>query len=112
GMVEDELDTEGRPVARGTTQSGCVSSAASFATWYRDGGDAVTVIGDILLFDNGQGGYVNRWGDNGEPYTTTLEGSETGGSSPTRAACETACNTEAENTTQCANGNACNPARA
>jgi hypothetical protein len=59
------------------------------------------------LFDNGTGGFVNRFGANGEPYVSTLAGTETGGSSASEAACANLCAGEAENETQCANGNAC-----
>jgi fibro-slime domain-containing protein len=108
GMVEDSLDAAGRPVGTAGINSACVTSAATFAEWYTDSPDNLEVIGDIVLFDNGEGGYVNRFGADGEPYVTTLAGSETGGATASRAACETACNTDAENTTQCSNGNACN----
>src|SRR5690606_2945325 len=67
-----------------------IQSADTFADWYTDGDHAVTVVGDIVLFDNGRGGYVNRFGENGEPFTSVdSENEQTGGA--TLAACETSC---------------------
>jgi fibro-slime domain-containing protein len=68
GVVQDQLDAEGRPVLADGRQA-CIQSADSFAQWYRDGSYDVTVIGSIVLWDNGMGGYVNRWGANGEKFT-------------------------------------------
>ncbi len=74
GIVEDELDADGRPVLANGQQA-CIESEASFSQWFRDGEHALTVVGDIVLFEKEPGSYVNRWGANGERWTAwTREG--------------------------------------
>ena len=74
GLVAARLDAQGKPVFVGTpNQCGqnqsCIQSPSSFASWFRDDPSVNTpVIGEILLWDNGSGGFVNRWGQNGERY--------------------------------------------
>jgi fibro-slime domain-containing protein len=116
GIVQDDLDADGRP-APAAIDKGCIDSEDKFKQWYRNGDYAVTVISNIILFDNGNGGYVNRFGHQGDgaaniQYTTTAPNSEKGGSAATEAGCEANCSQTAENTTQCSNGNACNPLKA
>jgi len=72
GIAQDRLDDEGRPVLGRAPPEACIQSAQTFATWFRDGGTAVKVVGDVLLFDNGAGGYVNRFGENGEKLEVTV----------------------------------------
>jgi fibro-slime domain-containing protein len=74
GIAQDRLDADGRPVFGKAPANACIQSAATFAQWFRDGktaADPVRVIGDIVLFDNGKGGYVNRFGPNGEQLIVT-----------------------------------------
>ncbi len=65
GVVESALDADDKPVLLDGSAV-CIESASSFAEWYR-AGDALTP-GELLLFDNGNGGFVNRFGANGEPF--------------------------------------------
>src|SRR4051812_37469581 len=59
--------TNGKPqLLDGST--GCISSAASFAQWYTTNDQNRVVPSSILLFDNGAGGFVNRYGKNGERW--------------------------------------------
>jgi fibro-slime domain-containing protein len=59
--------SDGKPVlVDGST--GCISSAASFAQWYTSNDQNRVIPSSILLFDNGAGGYVNRYGANGESW--------------------------------------------
>jgi fibro-slime domain-containing protein len=97
GTVADELDANGRPVLSGanTTQA-CLSTAENFAQWYTDRPDNVTVVGEIVLFDNGKGGYVNRFGAEGQPFQAVDPTTERGGGA-SLAACENQCLTEARN---------------
>ncbi len=67
-MVRETLDEDGKPVYVGATGFGHVSSADTFADWFRDIPSNATVASMLVLYDNGQGGYVNRWGPDGEPY--------------------------------------------
>jgi fibro-slime domain-containing protein len=71
GMVLPTLDAQGRPQYSGGG-TGCtyVSSTTTFAQWYRDTpGTNTTIPGQIVLWDNGAGGYVNRYGANGEKFS-------------------------------------------
>lgn len=70
GLVQPQLDAEGRPQLVGTqgTQR-CETGAdkasyvgiTQFDDWFRDGSHVVTVADSLVLFDNGAGGYVNRF---------------------------------------------------
>ncbi len=73
GLVENELDAEGKPVYRGSgggsADSGFITSANSFSNWYRDvPGTNATVATTLTLYNNGAGLFVNRWGANGEQW--------------------------------------------
>ena len=48
--------------------TGCISSATSFAEWYTSNDQNRVIPSSLLLFDNGAGGFVNRWGKNGEHW--------------------------------------------
>jgi fibro-slime domain-containing protein len=70
GMVNDTL-TGGKPVAP-MAITNCLSSPANFAKWYTESSpDNRTTVGEILLFDNGAGGFVNRYGTAGDGLTPT-----------------------------------------
>jgi len=71
GIAKDLLDAEGRPVLGTAPANACIKDSASFARWFRDNTGTVKVVGDLVLFDNGNGGYVNRFGKNGEKLVTT-----------------------------------------
>jgi fibro-slime domain-containing protein len=73
GLVETMLDTDGKPVqsskASSTAAGGFMHGQAAFAQWYRDDPPASKPIsGEIVLFDDGQGRFVNRWGAKGEQW--------------------------------------------
>jgi fibro-slime domain-containing protein len=68
GLVNTTL-TNGVPTAvtkatTGTEANGCITS---LDTWYSDKG-APPIVRDIVLFDNGKGGFVNRYGAMGEQW--------------------------------------------
>ncbi len=77
GLVQATLDANGKPVYIGPTNvcSGgssdpCIQSVNSFSKWYRDDNSVNTaVVGEIVLWDNGTGGFVNRYGAQGEQWT-------------------------------------------
>ncbi len=76
GLVETTLDLEGKPElsALGLSGSGNMHTAADFAQWYRDTeGVNATIASRIALYDNGAGGYVNRWGKSGEPWRPPVQ---------------------------------------
>ncbi len=77
GLVESELDEEGKPVlvesppqvTHNGVQKDVITSPESFYGWYRDvDGVNMTVVGEVVLFDNGKNGYVNRYTDTGGQY--------------------------------------------
>ncbi len=78
GLVGTELNEEGRPIFVGNPGDGCITSEESFAEWYVDGDANVQVAGELVLFDDGEGGFVNRFGANGEQILTTEPGTEEG----------------------------------
>jgi fibro-slime domain-containing protein len=103
GVVRDELDAEGRPVlATPNNADACVSTVQNFEQWYRSSDVNQTLVGEITLFDNGNGGYVNRFGANGEQFTSVVPGTERN-PQPSLAACENGCRQEATNALQCQN---------
>jgi fibro-slime domain-containing protein len=71
GLVQPELDAEGKPslAAAATATNGYLHGQAAFAQWYRDvSGVNARVAGEIVLWGDGSGRYVNRWGASGEPW--------------------------------------------
>lgn len=73
GMVADLLDDEGKPVYTGKTGNAIkVDSKSSFSKWYRNvSGVNNATTSRLALWDNGNGAYVNRWGEDGTPYYAT-----------------------------------------
>jgi fibro-slime domain-containing protein len=99
GAVANDLDAEGRPQLSNDAAdvaAACLSTQASFGDWYRSNASNQTVIGEITLFDNDQGGYVNRYGANGEPFTAVAPNTERQAGA-NQAACTTTCTNEAQN---------------
>jgi cysteine-rich repeat protein len=72
GIVNATLDADGKPVYSGIGGNALVASADTFAEWYRDV-PAVNhaTSSKMPLWDNGKGGYVNRYGPNGEQWNMT-----------------------------------------
>jgi fibro-slime domain-containing protein len=67
GVVAERLNAEGKPVlANGS--SACIESAESFSEWYTDNQNNASIAGEIALFEDGRGGFVNRYGAMGEPW--------------------------------------------
>jgi fibro-slime domain-containing protein len=85
GLVQSTWDKDKKPVLT-TGNAQCVSASTgkaedcaplkafihgstSFAQWYRDGAPSGGPIPSVLrLWDNGKGGFVNRFGPNGEQW--------------------------------------------
>lgn len=105
GMVAGTLDTEGKPTFVSAPPTACVTN---FNRWYVDSEDSSTILGSVRLFPNGQGGYVNRFGENGEPYVTTVDtGNESAGYGTSKATCDTTCTQRTRDSLQC--DNVCRP---
>ena len=72
-MVKPDLDTEGKPVYVGNVANSYVSSATTFAQWYRDTPSVNhTTASKLTLWSSGSGTYVNRYGANGEQWPVTV----------------------------------------
>ena len=68
GVVGDMLDNQGKPTLLNNTDV-CIASAQSFAQWYTASPPTNTeILGEIVLFDNGNGAYVNRLDNLGTRY--------------------------------------------
>lgn len=85
GLVQPQVDAEGRPQLVGTTgMQQCEAGATKpsyvgitqFNDWFRDGPHVATLVSDLVLFSNGAGAYVNRFGPMGEQFEGYVEGSE------------------------------------
>jgi len=103
GAVATNLDANRRPVlVANPPAAACMSTPQNFADWYTSNERNVTVVGELVLFDNGQGGYVNRFGAEGQQFAVpdpTTERNPTG----SLQACGNACRQEANNALQCQN---------
>jgi fibro-slime domain-containing protein len=67
GVVADRLSADGKPVlANGS--AACIQSASSFSEWYTTSPNNVSIAGELTLYENGKGGFVNRYGPNGEQW--------------------------------------------
>ena len=98
GAVADELDENGRPHVGGgqaATQA-CLSGDANFLQWYADSDLSETLVGDLILFDNGVDGYVNRFGPGGEQFVGVDPTTERSAGA-TEASCTTTCQQQAIN---------------
>jgi len=84
GLVQDLLDQDGKPVqntAKATTAAagGFMHGQPAFAQWYRNDPPASKPIsGSLVLWDNGNGGFVNRWGANGEQWAGKVQQADYG----------------------------------
>ena len=69
GLVAPQL-VDGRPVLLPDAPSRCpsIDSVESFARWYTDGPNRETLVSSLVLYDNGQGAWVNRHGPLGEQW--------------------------------------------
>jgi len=75
-MVTNQLAADNKPSPAGlggyggcTLTTGCIHSAATFNQWYHDtAGINIAYPGSIVLYQNADGKYVNRWGANGQQW--------------------------------------------
>ena len=113
GIARELLDAEGRPVLGNAPANACIESAQSFGRWFRDNPGTVKVVGELVLFDNGNGGYVNRFGKNGEKLVTTQPPATGQGveqlvpGATSQATCTTGCAMRVRASLQC--DNVCRP---
>jgi fibro-slime domain-containing protein len=106
GAVEDQLDAQGHPVLL-DGKAACITNGNTFSEWYVDGDNQV-MVGDIVLFDNGRGGYVNRFDSQGT-YFTSIDPESEVGRGGSLADCESSCASEARNNWSAGCDNHCRP---
>jgi fibro-slime domain-containing protein len=66
GMVQNLLGSNGKPVQASPPTLAC---ASRIGDWYNDTAARVVVADRIRLFPDGNGNFVNRYGQNGEHWT-------------------------------------------
>ena len=74
GIASVDLDQSGKPVysAAASAGFGHIASASTYADWFLTTTQLNYPIASTLaLWDNGKGGYVNRYGPNGEQWDIT-----------------------------------------
>lgn len=105
GIPNNRLSADGKPeLSTAFFEDACIASAASYAEWYTSANTNVEVVGTINLFPNGGGGYVNRYGADGEPYIATIDpGTEQGGYGTSKATCDATCTQRTRDGLQCEN---------
>ncbi len=67
GVPQNMLSAQRKPVLQSGADA-CISSAASYAQWFTSNAANTQLVGNIVLFDNGNGGYVNRLNNQGTRY--------------------------------------------
>ena len=69
GLVLPELDEEGKPVLVAENAISSLHGVEAFAQWYRDTPEVnATFTRELVLWNDGDGKYTNRWGANGERW--------------------------------------------
>lgn len=77
GLVRDTLDAASKPVFTETPattdaqllRNGLITSSVTFNTWYRSSSDpAATIAAKLVLYGDGNGNYVNRYGASGQKW--------------------------------------------
>ena len=76
GIVESDLDQDGKPVYTGLDAQGVtIESQTTFATWYRTTPDVNhPTAAKLALWKTAKGSYVNRYGAGGEPWRAGVDG--------------------------------------
>lgn len=69
GVVKSTLDADGKPELL-NGGAACIASASSFREWYRSSQSNGTLTSYMSLYANGRGGFVNRYGANGQQWVS------------------------------------------
>jgi fibro-slime domain-containing protein len=99
GAVAPQFNAAGRPALSTPNGNGaaCLTSDANFQQWFTDvPGTNLTVVGEVLLFENEDGGYVNRFGAQGQQFTAVRPQTERQAGASLEA-CSNTCLQEAQN---------------
>lgn len=98
GAVAMQLGPIGKPMLGDLASAGraCLSTEANLAQWYTETSLSQTLVTELVLFDNEAGGFVNRFGANGERFIAVDPASERQGGA-SLLECEQTCITHARN---------------
>lgn len=78
GLVESDL-VDGKPVYTALNgQTASMSAQDNVNSWYVEGDDHSTIVSEIILFANENGGYVNTYLADGTRYDSSLNGAMDG----------------------------------
>jgi fibro-slime domain-containing protein len=67
GIAAPMLNSMGKPTLA-SSQNACIQSAATYAEWYTASPNNVSIPGELVLYEDGMGGFVNRYGAMGEKF--------------------------------------------
>jgi fibro-slime domain-containing protein len=71
GLLQPVLDEDGKPVLVAPSVAAFMHGQDVFSQWFRDiPGMNATVEKELVLWNDGDGNYVNRWGANGERWSS------------------------------------------
>lgn len=74
GLARNTLDVDGKPVFAGSNGDGYITSGPTYNQWYRDvPGTNKTIVSTMTLWANGDGGYANRYKEDGTPWQQLKE---------------------------------------
>jgi fibro-slime domain-containing protein len=98
GAVAQRLNAQGRPELGPNSAAACMSTAASFADWYANNSSNARLVGDVVLFADGNndGSYVNRYYPDGRPWTFVTPNTERNAGT-SLATCQAECLNYAQN---------------
>lgn len=69
GIAAAQLDKDKKPQLAVAPTNACIQGESSYKEWFRDvSGKNATIVGEIPLFSNGAGGFVNRYGVDGKKW--------------------------------------------
>src|SRR5690606_24044555 len=98
GAVANELDENSRPRVGDAqaAEEACLRGDENFLQWYADSDLSEVLVSELILFENGAGGYVNRYGAEGEQFMGIAPDTERAAGN-SEAACTMACEQQAIN---------------
>ncbi|HKO90363.1 MAG TPA: DUF4215 domain-containing protein, partial [Polyangiaceae bacterium] len=97
GGVAATLGPDGRPTLGNNAAAACLTTQQNFSEWYAlDHNPNATIVGEVVLYDNGEGGYVNRYYPDGQQWTFVRQGTERQAGA-SLAACNNECLNYAQN---------------
>ncbi|HVZ34324.1 MAG TPA: DUF4215 domain-containing protein, partial [Polyangiaceae bacterium] len=100
GALAAKLDANGRPVLSNNAaavSAACLTTQADFGNWYTDNAQNVPLVGELVLFDNGNGGYTNRYDSQTGAQWQYVDPATEKDPSSTAPPCQASCQNEVQN---------------